>query len=44
MLVDHHSCKSLMHIVDFDNIVKLQHEDKYDELDKIMSQAAWYLE
>ncbi len=39
-----HSCKSLMYTVDFDKIVKLQHEDKWDELDVIMADAAKRLE
>ena len=39
-----HSCKSLMYTVDFDNIVKLQHEDKWEDLDVIMVDAAKRLE
>lgn len=44
MLGGHHSCQSLMFTVDFDPIVKLQHEDKWDELDVIMADAAVRLE
>lgn len=33
-----------MYTVDFDNIVKLQHEDKWGELDVIMANAAMRLE
>ncbi len=39
-----HSCQSLMYTVDFDEIVKLQHEDKWEELDVIMADAAKRLE
>ncbi|WP_372641616.1 aspartate/glutamate racemase family protein [Ancylomarina sp.] len=39
-----HSCKSLMDTVDFDHIVKLQHDDEWDELDKIMIDSAKRLE
>ncbi|MCK4920423.1 MAG: aspartate/glutamate racemase family protein [Bacteroidales bacterium] len=39
-----HSCKSLMYTVDFDQIVELQHEDKWKELDVIMADAAKRLE
>tara|TARA_R110001583_G_scaffold48896_4_gene153030 strand:- start:8404 stop:9102 length:699 start_codon:yes stop_codon:yes gene_type:complete len=39
-----HSCKSLMDTVDFDHIVKLQHEDKWEELDEIMVDSAKRLE
>ena len=39
-----HSCKSLMFTVDFDHIVKLQHEGKWEELDAIMVDAAQRLE
>ncbi|MCZ4695746.1 aspartate/glutamate racemase family protein [Ancylomarina euxinus] len=39
-----HSCKSLMDTVDFDQIVKLQHEDKWEELDEIMIDSAKRLE
>ena len=44
ILGGHHSCLSLMYTVDFNNIVKLQHEDKWGELDVIMSDAAHRLE
>ena len=44
MLGGHHSCESIMYTVDFDNIVKLQHEDKWGELDVIMADAAKRLE
>lgn len=39
-----HSCRSMMYTVDFDNIVKLQHEDKWEELDITMADAAKRLE
>jgi len=39
-----HSCKSLIDTVDFDQIVKLQHEDKWEELDEIMVDSAKRLE
>ena len=39
-----HSCKSLMDTVDFDHIVKLQHEDRWEELDEIMVDSAKRLE
>ncbi|MCF8297036.1 MAG: aspartate/glutamate racemase family protein [Saprospiraceae bacterium] len=44
LLGGHHSCKNVMYTVDFDNIVKLQHEDKWEELDVIMADAALRLE
>ena len=44
MLGGHHSCQNLMYTVDFDHIVKLQHEDKWSELDIIMVDAARRLE
>lgn len=44
MLGGHHSCKSLMDTVDFDHIVKLQHEGKWEELDEIMADSAKRLE
>ncbi len=44
MLGGHHSCQSLMYTVEFDEIVKLQHEGKWAELDIIMSDAAKKLE
>jgi aspartate racemase len=39
-----HSCKSIMLSVDFDAIQKLQHQDKWDELDVLMANAAKSLE
>ena len=39
-----HSAKSLMYSVDFDEIEKLQHQEKWDELAKIMIHAAKNLE
>ncbi len=39
-----HSCKSIMYTVDFDKIVKLQHENKWEELDVIMADCAKQLE
>lgn len=44
LLGGHHSCQSLMYTVDFDAIVKLQHEGKWQELDVIMANAAKMLE
>ena len=44
ILGGHHSCKSLMDTVDFDHIVKLQHEDRWEELDEIMVDSAKRLE
>lgn len=44
LLGGHHSCQSLMYTVEFDEIVKLQHEGKWAELDIIMSDAAKKLE
>ncbi len=44
LLGGHHSCQSLMYTVDFDHIVKLQHADKWEELDIIMADAAKRLE
>ena len=44
ILGGHHSCKNLMDTVDFDHIVKLQHEDKWEELDEIMADSAKRLE
>lgn len=44
LLGGHHSCQSLMYSVDFDEIVKLQHEGKWEELDTIMANAAMRLE
>jgi aspartate racemase len=39
-----HSCKSVMCSVDFAEIEKLQHDDKWDELNEIMVQSAKQLE
>ncbi len=39
-----HSCRSMMYTVDFDKIVKLQHEGKWEELNIIMADAAMRLE
>lgn len=39
-----HSAKSLIYSVDFDEIEKLQHQGKWDELTKIMINAAQNLE
>ena len=44
MLGGHHSCKSLMYTVEFDEIVKLQHEGRWQELDVMMADAAKLLE
>jgi aspartate racemase len=44
LLGGNHSCKSIMDTVDFDQIVKLQHEDKWEELDEIMVNSAKRLE
>jgi aspartate racemase len=44
LLGGHHSCKSLMYTVDFDEIVKLQHAEKWEELNEIMADAAKRLE
>ena len=44
LLGGHHSCQSLMYTVEFDEIVKLQHEGRWPELDIIMSDAAKKLE
>ena len=44
LLGGHHSCKSIMFTVDFDEIVKLQHAGKWPELDVIMADAAKTLE
>lgn len=38
------SCQNVMYSVDFDEIQRLQHEDKWDELDRIMADAAMRLE
>lgn len=40
----HHSCDSIMLTVDFDEIVKLQHEGNWEKLDQIMAKAAKQLE
>ncbi|MDX9769240.1 MAG: aspartate/glutamate racemase family protein [Tenuifilaceae bacterium] len=39
-----HSCQNIMYTVDFDPIQKLQHEDRWAELDVMMAQAAVRLE
>lgn len=39
-----HSCKNVMYTVDFDEIYRLQHEDRWEELDAIMADAAKRLE
>lgn len=44
MLGGFHSCKNIMYTVDFDPIQKLQHEDKWAELDVMMADAAQRLE
>jgi len=44
MIGGFHSCKSLMYSVDFAEIEKLQHEDKWEELDQIMADSAKKLE
>lgn len=44
LLGGHHSCQSLMYTVDFDEIVTLQHEEKWYELDALMADAAKRLE
>ena len=44
LLGGHHSCQSLIYTVEFDAIVKLQHEGKWQELDVIMADAAKKLE
>lgn len=44
LLGGHHSCQSIMYTVDFNAIVKLQHEGKWQELDVIMADAAKMLE
>lgn len=40
----HHSCDSILLTVDFDEIVKLQHEGNWEKLDQMMAQAAAQLE
>ncbi|WRQ32831.1 aspartate/glutamate racemase family protein [Bacteroidales bacterium MB20-C3-3] len=35
-----YSCKSVMYTVDFDEIVKLQHKEEWDKLDRLMADAA----
>ncbi len=44
MLGGFHSCKCIMYSVDFAEIAKLQHEDKWTELDSMMVDAAKCLE
>lgn len=43
-LGNHHSCESVMYSVDFDPIMKLQHEGKWDKLTQIMIEAARKIE
>lgn len=40
----HHSCDSILLTVDFDEIVKLQHEGNWKKLDQMMAKAALQLE
>jgi len=40
----HHSCDSILLTVDFDEIVKLQHEGDWKSLDQMMAKAALQLE
>lgn len=40
----HHSCKCVMYSVDFDEIARLQHQDKWQQLDALMTDAAARLE
>lgn len=40
----HHSCDSILLTVDFDEIVKLQHEGDWQTLDQMMAKAATQLE
>lgn len=40
----HHSCDSIMLTVDFDEIVKLQHQGDWKTLDQMMAKAAMQLE
>jgi len=40
----HHSCDSILLTVDFDEIVKLQHEGNWEKLDQMMAKAAQQLE
>ena len=40
----HHSCDSILLTVDFDEIVKLQHEGNWTKLDEMMAKAAQQLE
>jgi aspartate racemase len=40
----HHSCDSIMLTVDFDEIVKLQHEGNWTALDQMMARVAMQLE
>jgi aspartate racemase len=44
ILGGHHSCQNIMYTVDFDEIVKLQYEENWKELDLIMADAAVRLE
>lgn len=40
ILGGHHSCECIMYSVDFDPIMKLQHDGKWDELTNLMIKAA----
>lgn len=40
----HHSCECVMYSVDFDPIMKLQHDGKWDELTRLMIEAARKIE
>jgi aspartate racemase len=40
----HHSAKSVMYSVDFEEIKKLQHHDKWDEATELMIRGAQYIE
>ncbi|MBN2639123.1 MAG: aspartate/glutamate racemase family protein [Bacteroidales bacterium] len=39
-----HSCPCILYSVDFEQVERLQHEDNWDELDKMMAQVASRLE
>jgi aspartate racemase len=43
-LGSHHSAKSVMYSVDFEEIKKLQHEDKWEEATELMINSARYIE
>jgi aspartate racemase len=40
----HHSAKSVMYSVDFEEIKKLQHDDRWDEATELMIRGAQYIE